>query len=121
MKRKLLLFFALASMSIFARAAEPEALIITLSDSSVETVLLDEIREITFNETATQAIICKLDNNEIVIGLDNVEEATFNHSTATILPTLLLEQNPTQKVIENGQLYIVKDGVRYNVLGIRFN
>ncbi len=121
MKRKLLLFFVLASMSIFARAAEPEALNITLSDSSVVTVLLDEIREITFNETATQAIICKLDNSEIVIGLDNLEEVTFGDNSTSVLQSLLFDQTPTQKVIENGQLFIIKDGVRYNVLGIRFN
>ncbi len=117
--KKLLLFFALAGMSIFTHATGFEALYFTLSDASVITVAVDDIKEITFNETATEMTIHKLDNSDIVIVLDNLEEGNFYAPTA--LQSLFFERDKAQKVVENGQLYIIKDGVRYNVLGIKFN
>ncbi len=117
--KKIFLFIVLAGVSLFARAAEPEALYFTLSDASVVTVLLDDIREITFDETATEMTIHKLDNSDVVIVLDNLEEGSFDPETPNALQSILFEQTEIQKVIEDGQLYIIKDGVRYNVLGIR--
>ncbi len=39
----------------------------------------------------------------------------------TELDNMEVEQVTVRKVIENGQLIIVKDGVRYNVMGVRLN
>ncbi len=117
--KKLILFFALASLSLFAGAAEPEALYFTLSDGLMVTVLLDDVREITFNETATELTIHKLDDSDITIVLDDLDDGSFSPETPTVLQSLLFEPTQAEKVIEDGQLFIIKDGVRYSVLGMK--
>ncbi len=120
--KKLLLLLALASVGCWVQAAEQsEAFILTLQDASVVSVVLDDIHEITFNETATSMIIHKLDNTDIVIVLDNLDYGEFGSLQTTSLKSFFSEQDNVQKIIEDGHIYIVKDGVRYNVLGIRFN
>lgn len=65
-----------------------------------------------------------------IVSLDDVEEITFmwveaNHpadteDTAIELPWSEDERTSnTRKIIENGMLIIIKDGIRYNIYGMR--
>lgn len=55
-------------------------------------------------------------DGEWSLTINNIAPASFCDDTTTLLP-VLENAAPVRKVIREGQLYIIRDGVRYNALG----
>lgn len=51
----------------------------------------------------------------------NTVEVSYNDDPSTAVESVCNRQEETQKIIEKGQVIIIREGVRYNVLGIKLN
>ncbi len=125
MKTKLLLWLAVASISTAAWASEPEALNVHQTDATILSTQLDNVQTITFNDKETIMTLTETDHTTQDFALVDIQYVTFgtyipqdNPSTRVETP-YIASPDGVQKVLENGQLIIIKNGVRYSVLGIR--
>ncbi len=125
MKRKLLLLLAVVSIGTTVWATDPEAINVVRTDAAISSTLLDDVQLITFNEEETIMTIIETDATTHDFPLVDVSKVVFgayvpedNPNTEVETPVLEVSDG-VRKVLENGHLIIIKDGVRYNVLGIR--
>ncbi len=124
MKTKLLLWLAVASISTAAWASEPEALNVHRMDATISSILLDNIQTIRFSEDETKMLIQTFDQQTVTQSIPKIFKVTFgdylaDNETTCVETPYIASPDDTRKVIENGQLIIIQNGVRYNVLGIR--
>ncbi len=124
MKTKFLLWLAVASISTAAWATKPEALNVHRLDATIRSTMLDNIQTIRFSLDETEMLIHTVDQQSLTHSLPEILKVTFGDYLAddetTRVETLSHSvSDNTHKVLENGQLVIIKNGVRYSVLGIR--
>ncbi len=129
--RKLILFLSvlLCTSSIVAQVSieEPNTILLSQKDGSrTSTSLYNHVVMSFLNDNLHFYVQSK----PTIVSLDDVEEITFmwveaNHpadteDTAIELPWGEDERTSnTRKIIENGMLIIIKDGIRYNIYGMR--
>ncbi len=124
MKTKLLLWLAVASVSTAVWATEPEAVNVHRWDATIRSTMLENVQNICFSDDETQMLINTVDKQSITHSLSDILKVTFgeylaNDDTTPVEAQDIVSPNDVQKVIENGQLIIIKNGVRYSVLGVR--
>ncbi len=126
MKTKLLLWLAVASISTATWASEPEALNVHRSDATIRSTMLDNIQTIRFSDDETEMLIWTVDQQALTQSIPDILKVTFgdylaNNEVTDVPDTrdLILDTRDVRKVLENGQVVIIKNGVRYNVLGVQ--
>ncbi len=125
--KQLLLTFCLLVGCVVAFATEPEAVNVVRTDATVSSTLLDNVQYIVFSADKQTMTILETDETEKDYALDLVRKVVFGaYISADNTPTPMEPLSPAErqgvhKVLENGQVVIIKDGVRYNVLGMRMN
>ncbi len=124
MKTKLLLWLAVASISTAAWATEPKALNVHRLDATIRSTMLDNVQTIRFSEDETEMLIWTIDQQALTNSIPDILKVTFgdyqaDNETTPVEKPYIVSPNDTRKVLENGQLVIIQNGVRYNVLGIR--
>ncbi len=127
MKKKILLLAALCLPLVALRATEPEALNIVRINAAMASTLLNEVQRITFNEEETIMSLNLTDETSKDFALVDVQYLAFGaysaeDGTLTEVPDTqdsMLDTRGVQKVLENGCIYIIQNGIRYNILGIR--
>ncbi len=133
MKRKLLLWLAIASVSTVAWATEstgasgtiePEAMNVHRWDATIRSTMLDNVQTIRFSDDETEMLIWTIDQQSLSHGIPDILKVTFGDYLAdnetTPVETLLHSvSDNTRKFLENGNLVIIKNGVRYSILGMR--
>ncbi len=124
--KKILLLFGVCLLHATIYAAEPEALNIVRTDATISSTLLDDVQRITFNEEETMMTITKTDEVTKDFALLDIQYLMFGaYSAENDTPTGIADcvvrnaESDTRKVLENGNLIIIKNGIRYSVLGIR--
>ncbi len=131
MKTKLLLWLAVASISTAAWATPyagsesmPEALNVHRLDATIRSTMLDNVQTIRFCDDETEMLIHTIDQQSLTHSIPDILKVTFgdyladNESTRVETLSHSVSDN-TRKVLENGQLIIIQNGVKYNILGIR--
>ncbi len=123
MKTKLLLWLAVASISTATWATEPEALNVHRLDATIRSVMLDNVQTIRFSADETEMLIWTVDQQALTQSIPDILKVTFgdylaDNETTPVETPYIASLNDTRKVIENGQLIIIKDGVKYTILGI---
>ncbi len=105
-------------------AAEPNTMYVYHTNGTVFSASLDEQVVLRFLEDNMHLSILQEDPMPWLIA--DVQKITFGVEETTDTPTevpdirdSLLDTRDVQKVLENGQVVIIKNGVRYSVLGIR--
>ncbi len=134
MKTKLLLWLAVASISTAVWASElapyvgseasAEALNVHRLDATIRSTMLDNIQTIRFSEDETEMLIQTVDQQSLTHSIPDILKVTFgdylaNNETTPVETPYIASPDKIQKVIENGQLVIIQNGIKYNVLGIR--
>ncbi len=124
MKTKLLLWLAVASISTAVWAFEPEALNVHYWDATIRSTMLDNVQAIRFSEDETEMLIQTVDQQVLTHGIPDIIKVTLGEyladdETTPVETSYITSPNNTRKVIENGQVIIIRDGVQYNVLGVR--
>ncbi len=124
MKTKLLLWLAVANISMAAWSSEPEALNVHCLDAAISSTMLDNIQSIRFSEDETEILIHTVDQQNLTNSIPDIFKVTFGNyivdNEITLVETpYIASQNDVQKLIQNGQLVIVKGAAKYNILGIR--
>ncbi len=130
MKTKLLLWLAVASISTAAWATPyagsesmPEALNVHRLDATIRSTMLDNVQTIRFCDDETEMLIHTIDQQSLTHSIPDILKVTFGDYLAdnesTRVEPYIASPDKIQKVIENGQLVIIQNGVKYNVLGIR--
>ncbi len=123
MTKKILLWLVVASISTAVWATEPEALNVHRSDVTIRSTMLDNIQTIRFSDDETEMLIYTVDQQSLSHSLPEILKLTFgdyladNETTRVEMP--LASPNDTRKILENGNLVIIKNGVRYSILGMR--
>ncbi len=122
MKRNLLFFMALA-LPLMVTATEPEAVNVLHVDETITSAMLDDLTCLTFSsdETTVKLHTTTVEKEFII---NDIRKVLFGEYIAPNNPTSVetIENIPTEgvyKTIENGHLVIIKDNVKYNVLGTR--
>ncbi len=125
MKAKLLLMSAMIGLSIAARATDPEALNVHVLNDLIHSTYIDNVQSIKFNEEETTMLVNLFDQQVQPYNIADIRYMQFSDyiedsdiETKSI-ETLSHSVSNTGKVIENNQVIIVNNGVRYNVLGIK--
>ncbi len=129
--RKLIIFLAmlLCTTSIAAQVSveQPNTILLSQKDGSrTSTSLYNHVMLRFLNDN----LHFYVQNEPTIVSLDAVDEITFmwveaNHPTDTKDTAIEVpshDEEPvsnTRKIIENGMLIIIKDGVRYNIYGMR--
>ncbi len=130
MKTKLLLWLAVASISTAvgatgsSRTTAPEALNVHRSDATIRSTMLDNIQTIRFSADETEMFIHTVDQQSLTHSIPEILKVTFgdylaDNETTPVETPYIASPNDTRKVIENGNLVIIKNGVRYSILGMR--
>ncbi len=124
MKTKLLLWLAVASISTVTWATEPEALNVHRWDATIRSNMLDNIQTIRFSDDETEMLIHTVDQQSLTNSIPDILKLTFgdylaDNETTPVETSFMASPDNTRKVLENGQLVIIKNGVRYSILGMR--
>ncbi len=92
------------------------------SASTVRDYAIADIRKITF-DSSTDAMIINLHSSEqISYAIADISTITFrnvNAPSAIEDVEVFMDGKQVQKIIRDGQLLIIKDGVAYNLMGER--
>ncbi len=122
MKKNLLLFMALC-LPLMAFTTEPEAVNVVHVDETITSAMLDDLTCLTFSsdETTVKLHTTTVEKEFII---SDIRKVLFGDYIAPDTPTEVetIENIPTEgvrKTIENGHLVIIKDNVKYSVLGTR--
>ncbi len=131
MRTKLLLWLAVASISTAAWASPyagsdstPEALNVHRLDATIRSTMLDNVQTIRFSVDETEMVVWTVDQQALTHGIPDILKVTFGDylaetETTQVETSFMASPNYTRKVLENDQLIIIQNGVRYSVLGIR--
>ncbi len=124
MQTKLLLWLAVASISTATWATDPEALNVHRLDATIRSMMLDNVQTIRFNAEETAMLIHTTDQQTLTYGVPDILKVIFgdylaDNETTPVETPYIASPNDTHKILENGQLIIIKDGVKYTILGIR--
>ncbi len=131
--RKPILFFCSLLLSLAAWATPyvgsesmPEAVNVHHFDATIHSTMLDNVQSITFNDDETIMTLTETDATTQDFALVDILYVAFGAYISQDNPSTPIETTPyivspdgVQKVLENGQLIIIKNGVRYSVLGVR--
>ncbi len=117
--RKLTSCCLLLVLSISALSSEPTYLYVYQQDENIMQASLKEHIVLRFSNENLQISQNQQETHSIAI--DNIKKIAFGTADITnVLESVSTEENATvQKVFENGVIIIIKDGVRYNLLGVR--
>ncbi len=126
MIKKLLLSLGLLVTSTVAFTTTPEALNVVRKNASISSAYLTNVRNITFDALSKTMNVLEKDDTEQYFSLPDIRKVMFgayilSDDLPTIVDSIPERDNGVQKVLENGQVIIVRDGVRYNVLGMRLS
>ncbi len=119
--RKPILFFCSLLIGLAAWATESETVNVHQWNGTVHQTLLNDIQSIRFNSEETMMFIHTIEQQRLTYEMAEIRKVTFNEQSITnALETIeSMPQDGVQKILENGQVIIIRDGVRYNVLGMR--
>ncbi len=103
-------------------SGEPNTMYVYHTNGTVFSASLDEQVVLRFLEENMQVSI--LQEEPMPWFIADVQKITFGVEETTNTPTrvetpYIASPDNVQKVLENGQVIIIKNGIRYNVLGIR--
>ncbi len=118
--RKSILFFCSLLISLALEATETETVNVHQWNGTVHQTLLNDIQSIRFNSEETMMFIHTINQQRLTYEMAEIRKVTFNDSTVDALEAIeSTPQDGVQKILENGHVVIVRDGVRYNILGMR--
>ncbi len=126
MKEKLFLWLAVATLCAGSGvttaawgaipANEPNYVNVHHTNGAIISASLDEQVMLQFLNDNMHVSV--LEQEKALWQIDEVEMITFSAEATSDIPTIAPNENKNvRKVLENGQVIIIRDGVRYNVLG----
>ncbi len=126
--KKRMLFLSFLFLSLAAWALEPTHLRVHRTDGNVLNAQLDKQLVLDFLEenVAYYLALKQADSADVQIALAEIQKMTFGIEEIPDVPTAVetlsygvSNQDDVRKVLENGQLIIIRNGVRYNIFGMR--
>ncbi len=124
MKHKFLLWLAVASISTAAWGAtdEPNTMYVHHTNGTLFCASLEEDVVLQFLNDNMQISVLEQENT--LWEIDAVEKITFgitekDPSVSTEIESITPQNSNVRKVLENGQVIIIRDGIRYSILGVR--
>ncbi len=100
-------------------AEEPTHLRVHQNNEIITTFSLDEQLVLRFLEDNIQVSILKAEPS--IVAIDAIQKITFGENNIPNAVDNVQKEtdNGVRKIIDKGTVIIIKDGVRYNVLGVR--
>ncbi len=126
MKEKLLLWLAVATLCAGSGVTtvawgatqenEPNYVNMHHTNGAIISVSLDE--QVVLQFLNDNMHVSVLEQEKALWQIDEVEMITFSAEATNDIPNIVPnDNNNVRKVLENGQVIIIRDGVRYSVLG----
>ncbi len=124
MRKELLFSLCLLAVSVFASAKAPEAVNVVRKNASISSTLLTNVQNITFDAAMKTMTILEKDAAEQTFDLLDVRSVLFGAYILSEDVSIEIDPTPAEddgvrKVLINGQVVIIRDNVKYNVLGMR--
>lgn len=115
MKKRRLLFFSLLLIAA-GMSAEPIVRVVS-NNGSDQTFATESVRKLVLSADAVDIV-----NNEgsvlLSVPFAEIARVEFGEGTPTAVSTALVKDDETVKIVENGQVYILRSGKKYTIMGV---
>ena len=114
-KNKKLLFLPMLLVAI-AMSGEPIVRVVSASASD-NVFAIDQVRKLVLTSTTVDVV-----NNEdsilLSVPVSNIARVEFAEGTPTAIEATIVKEDEAVKIIEHGQVYILRSGKKYTIMGI---